>query len=112
MTKIRQTFSPEEFDAIQHAIARLRADTMSVVFGIAGGIALFLATIWLVLRGPAEGQSGVGTHLALLNNYFPGYNVSVFGSFIGFFYGALTGALVGWMIAFVYNMIANRKKTN
>ena len=46
--------------AIQHAIVRLRAAVMSVVFGLAGGALLFFVTIWLVLRGPAPGQTRVG----------------------------------------------------
>ena len=105
------TTSPkEELDVIHHAIARLRADVMSLVFAMIGGIVLFLATIWLVLRGPAEGQTTVGPHLGLLRHYFPGYEVTVLGSFIGFFYGALTGAVLGWIVAFVYNMVADKRR--
>ena len=85
---------------------------MSVVFGMIGGTLFFLATIWLVLRGPTGGQTTVGPHLGLLNNYFPGYEVTVLGSFIGLFYGALTGAVVGWIIAFVYNAVADKRQTN
>jgi hypothetical protein len=109
MTTTR-SFSSEELDTIHGAIARLRADVMSVVFGLAAGTALFMATIWLVLRGPAEGQTAVGSHLGLLRYYFPGYQVTVLGSFIGFLYGALVGALIGWIIAFVYNTLANKRQ--
>jgi hypothetical protein len=98
--------SAEQLRAIQHAIVRLRAAVMSVVFALTGGTFLFLVTIWLVLRGPAPGQTRVGPTLGLLRYYFPGYEVSVWGSFVGFFYGALTGALVGWVIAYVYNSVA------
>ena len=69
-------------------------------------VLVFLVTIWLVLRGPAPGQTRVGPTLGLLRYYFPGYEVSVLGSFIGFFYGALAGALIGWVIAVVYNSVA------
>ena len=110
MTKAAYTFSKEEFDAIHQAIARLRAGIMSVAFGMVGGAALFMATIWLVLRGPAEGQTVVGSNLRLLRFYFPGYDVTVLGSFIGLFYGALTGAAMGWVIAIVYNTIADRRQ--
>jgi len=103
-------FSPEQLRAIDYAIARLRAAVMSVVFGLSGGTLLFILTIWLVLRGPAPGHTEVGPTLGLLRNYFPGYEVTVLGSFIGFFYGALTGGLVGWLIAFIYNAIADKRQ--
>jgi hypothetical protein len=105
MTNSEQQFA-EQMRAIQHAIVRLRAAVMSVVFGLAGGTFLFLVTIWLVLRGPAPGQTRVGPTLGLLRYYFPGYEVSILGSLIGFCYGALVGALVGWVIAVVYNSVA------
>jgi hypothetical protein len=98
--------SAEQMRAIQHAIVRLRASVMSVVFALTGGTFFFLITIWLVLRGPAPGQTRVGPTLGLLRYYFPGYEVSLWGSFVGFFYGALTGALVGWVIAIIYNAVA------
>jgi hypothetical protein len=104
-------FSAEELICIGHAIARLRASVMSVVFGLVAGTALFLATLWLVLRGPAPGSTQVGPTLGLLNNYFPGYEVSVLGSLIGFFYGALSGAIVGWAIAFIYNVVVDKRRS-
>ena len=57
-------------------------------------VLVFFVTIWLVLRGPRPSQTRVGPTLGLLRYYFPGYEVSVLGSFIGFFYGALAGALI------------------
>ena len=108
MIKTEKTISVTELDAIHKAIARLRADVMSLVFGIIGGALLFLLTIWLVVRGPTDGQM-VGPHLELLNQYFPGYEVTVLGSFIGLFYGAITGAVIGWVIAFVYNTVAEKR---
>jgi hypothetical protein len=109
MIKTKKTLSKTELDSIHHAIARLRADVMSLVFGIIGGTLLFLVTIWLVIRGPTGGQATVGPHLGLLNQYFPGHEVTVLGSFIGFFYGALTGATIGWIMAFVYNTVAEKR---
>ena len=110
MINSEKTFSEADLDAIHYAIARLRAGVMSVVFGIIGGTLLFLITIWLVIHGPTDGQATVGPHLGLLNHYFPGYEVSVLGSFIGLLYGALTGAIVGWVIAFVYNTVAEKRR--
>jgi hypothetical protein len=109
MIKTKISFSKTELDTIHRAIARLRAGVMSLVFGIIGGTLLFLVTIWLVILGPTGGHTTVGTHLGLLNHYFPGYEVTVLGSFIGFFYGALTGAVIGWILAFVYNVVADKR---
>ena len=106
MTSSEQQLSAEQMRAIQHAIVRLRAAVMSVVFGLAGGTFLFFVTI---LVGPSRSGArpdSVGPTLGLLRYYFPGYEVSVFGSFIGFFYGALAGALIGWVITIVYNSVA------
>src|SRR5262245_46777271 len=110
MSNNEKLMSAEQLNAIQHAIVRLRAFVMSLVLGLACGSLLFLVTIWLVLRGPAPGQTKVGPTLGLLRNYFPGYEVTLSGSFIGFFYGALTVALVGWIIAVVYNAVAGMRE--
>jgi hypothetical protein len=81
---------------------------MAVTFGMAGGTTLFVATVWLLIRG---GES-VGEHLALLNHFFPGYSVTWLGAPIGFCYGALVGAAAGWTLAKVYNAIAGRRDPN
>ena len=99
----------EQWRTIDRAIARLRASVMAVVFGLLGGAALFVATIWLVIRGPAPGATNVGLTLGLLNNYFPGFEVTWLGSLLGLFYGALTGALIGWAIALIYNLVAAKR---
>ena len=62
----------EEWELVRPAIARLRASVMAVVFALVGGTGLFLATVWLVVRGGPN----VGVHLGLLANYFPGYSVT------------------------------------
>jgi len=63
------------------------------------GGGLFLATIILV----AKGGPNVGQHLQLLANYFPGYRVTVLGSFVGFVYGFVTGYAIGRFVGFIYN---------
>lgn len=85
-------------------MARLRAGIMALVFGMVGGVGLFLATAWLLLRGGAT----VGPTLSLLGNYFPGYSVTWPGAGLGFVYGALVGAAVGWSMARIYNFVARR----
>ena len=63
------------------------------------GTLLFLATIILVLKGGAV----VGPNLQLLEQYFPGYSVSLSGSLLGLAYGFVTGFTGGWGFAFVRN---------
>ena len=88
-----------ELTELNRAVARLRAEVMAIVFGAVGGLAMFVATAWLVLRGGPV----VGPHLGLLGNYFPGYSVSWPGAFLGALYGILCGAIAGWTIAWIYN---------
>ena len=67
------------------------------------GIAIFVATNWLVLKG----GDVVGPHLGLLGQFFIGYEVSFGGSLIGFAYGFATGFSVGYLIARIYNWVAD-----
>lgn len=100
----------EVWQIVRPVIARLRASVMAVAFGLFAGFGLFIATVWLVIRGGPEyeGQMIVGPHLSLLSNYYPGYSVTWGGAFVGFAYAAVTGAIVGYCVAWVYNFIAFR----
>jgi hypothetical protein len=98
----RREANAREVELIAAAVARLRAGIMALVFAFCGGFGLFLATIWLLLRG----GENVGEHLELLSNYFPGYRVSWLGSLLGLIYGALVGAVIGYALAWIYNRLA------
>ena len=87
---------------LDRTIARLRAGIVAIVTGMVGGVALFVATLWLVIQGGPN----VGQHLNLLRAYYPGYSVTWPGSLLGFVYGALTGAILGWCVAWLYNVLA------
>ncbi len=78
---------------------------MAVSFGATGGVSLFVATVWLLVRGGPN----VGQHLALLGNYLPGYSVTWSGAVIGLVYGSLLGAITGATIAWLYNTIASAR---
>lgn len=81
---------------------RLNARAWGIALGLLFGLGLFAATIVLVLKGgPA-----VGRHLGLLSAFFPGYRVTLAGSFIGFVYAFVIGYGVGWTIGRVYNALA------
>jgi hypothetical protein len=87
---------------IERSIARLRVGIAAIVTGMVSGLALFVATLWLVIKGGPN----VGQHLGLLQAYYPGYSVTWAGSLLGFVYGALTGAALGWCVAWLYNLLA------
>jgi hypothetical protein len=80
----------------------LNAKVFGLTLGIVCGLAMFLATNWLVLKGGKP----VGPHLALLSQYFIGYRVSFLGSFVGFLYGFALGTLTGSFVGWFYNKIA------
>ena len=102
-TRDRDTVS--EWLLIDAAVARLRASVMAVVIGLVSGTGLFVATVWLVIRGGPN----VGATLGLLRFYFPGYSVTWPGAFVGFLYAAPLGAAIGWLVAFLYNRIVARR---
>ena len=74
--------------------------------GLLGGVGLFVATAWLLIRGGPE----VGLHLGLLGQYLPGYRVTWVGCVVGFFYGSLVGGALGWSLAWIYNALADRRQ--
>lgn len=77
-----------------------------LTLGVTLGLALFIATNWLVLKGGDK----VGPHLKLLGQYFIGYSVTFKGSILGFIYGFLVGSLCGVVMGWVYNKIAGHRK--
>ncbi|MBI2821632.1 MAG: hypothetical protein HYX74_05355 [Acidobacteria bacterium] len=82
-------------------VLRLNGRILGLVFGLLCGLAIFLATNWLVLRG----GNRVGPHLSLLNNFFVGYSVSFTGSLVGMAYGFGAGYLAGLFVAWTYNRV-------
>ena len=87
-------------------LQRLNTKIQGVVTGIITGLVVFVTTNWLILKG----GDVVGPHLALLGNFFIGYEVSFVGSLIGLAYGFLTGFLVGYVVSNMYNWIAERRE--
>lgn len=92
----------EEERLIERVVVRLNATLTGMVIGILCGAGILLATLWLVIKGGPQ----PGAHLILLSQYFPGYTVTVVGSFIGFMYGFVIGFLCGAFLGLVYNKIA------
>lgn len=82
-------------------VTRLDAMLHGIVTGLLVGLGIFLATNWLVLKG----GDVVGPHLALLGQFFIGYQVTFLGSFIGLAYGFVAGFVLGYVVAALYNWL-------
>jgi hypothetical protein len=91
--------TPAAAEPVILAFARLDRVALGVALGAAFGGLVFLATLYLV----AKGGPNPGRNLALLNQYFAGYRVTVPGAFVGLLYGFLTGFAIGWFVAFLRN---------
>ena len=90
-----------EEQLLKQAVLRLNGNVLGLVMGIIGGLIIFVATNWLVIKGGEV----VGPHLSLLNQFFIGYSVTFVGSLIGAVYGFITGYLSGLLIGWVYNAV-------
>jgi hypothetical protein len=95
----QESTPPADEQALVHEVVRASRNVLGITLGLLCGVGLFLATLVLVIKGGPD----VGAHLSLLNQFFPGYTVTLLGSFVGFFYGFLVGYISGWIVATVYN---------
>lgn len=89
-------------DQMDRAIILLNGKLLGIALGLFSGAALFLMTIFLVVKGGPH----VGEHLNLLSAFFPGYSVSYLGSLIGFGYAFVTGFISGLVLGTIYNKFA------
>ena len=96
----------KEEEKLFTGVLRFNAKALGFVLGLLCGLAIFVATNWLVIKG----GDTVGPHLGLLSQYFIGYRVSFSGSIIGFFYGFAVGTLSGAFIGWLYNKIVDLRK--
>lgn len=87
-------------------LLRLNAITQGIVTGIVAGLAVFIATNWLVLKGGRV----VGPHLSLLGQFFIGYRVTFVGSLIGFAYAFVCGFVAGYLVSSLYNWIVGLRE--
>jgi hypothetical protein len=102
MTESKQVLE----EVVLTRLLRLNATVQGIVTGVLAGLAVFVATNWLLLKGgPA-----VGLHLSLLGHFFLGYRVSFVGSLIGFAYGFACGFVGGYLVAWLYNLIAGLRE--
>ena len=83
------------------AFAKLDRTALGVAVGTLCGLGVFLATLFLLIKGGAV----VGPRLALLGQFFIGYSVTASGAFIGLAYGFVSGFIIGWLIGFFRNSL-------
>lgn len=87
-------------DLIVKTLAKLDTVAMGISLGSLIGLGIFVVTNVLIFKG----GSVVGPNLALLNQYFIGYEVTLTGSLIGLVYGFMSGFILGFLIAFLRNI--------
>ena len=88
-------------------LLRLNATVQGFVTGTVAGLAVFIATNWLVLKGGEV----VGPHLSLLSQFFIGYRVTFIGSLIGFAYAFVAGFVIGYLVARMYNWVVDLRES-
>jgi protoporphyrinogen oxidase len=88
-------------EALTSVFSRLDRLALGVGVGAVAGVALFLATLALVLKG----GDVVGPNLRLVAQYFPGYRVTAAGSIVGLLYASAMGFACGWLFAFLRNAV-------
>jgi hypothetical protein len=95
----------EENRVARRELLRLNAKAWGVATGLLAGLSLFIATVFLVVKGGEH----VGQHLRLLAVYLPGYRVTIPGAFLGFIYMFVIGYALGRMIGWIYNYLTMRR---
>jgi protoporphyrinogen oxidase len=84
---------------LERVFLKLDRVAFGVSLGTVTGLALFIATLILVMKG----GDVVGPNLRLLSEYFPGYRVTASGGALGLIYGFVTGFIGGWLFALLRN---------
>lgn len=78
---------------------KLSIKSFALASGIFWAVIVFLATIFIMLRGGGE-------HLILLAQFFFGYSISYLGAIVGLIYAFIYGAILGALFAWIHNWFA------
>ncbi|MEQ1762818.1 MAG: hypothetical protein ABL984_06670 [Pyrinomonadaceae bacterium] len=89
---------------IIQSLAKLDVLALGIAIGTLAGLTIFLATNFLLYKGQ-DGTDEIGPNLALLGQYFIGYEVSTRGSVMGLVYGFIFGFVFGSLIALLRNSV-------
>ena len=90
-----------ESEQIVQSLAKVDSLALGMALGTVFAVGIFLVTNLLILKGGEK----IGPNLALLGQFFPGYNVTFGGSLLGLLYGFVSGFALGWLIAVIRNII-------
>jgi hypothetical protein len=96
-----ERLSSEEQRVLTNTMLKINEKGWGIALGLTLAMGLFVATNVLVLKGGSD----VGSHLALLRAYFPGYSVTFVGSLIGFVYVFVLGYATGRAVVLIYNRL-------
>jgi hypothetical protein len=84
---------------IAETFSRIDKSAFGIATGCVSGLIVFLATLWLVIKGGPVASAD----LDFLGQYFFGYTVTVTGALWGFGHGFLWGFLFGGLFAYFHN---------
>jgi len=96
----------QQDERLLRVVLGVNNNILGIVIGLVCGLGIFLATVWLVVKGGPR----VGEHLSLLRQYFPGYSVTYLGSVVGLIYGFIVGYVGGWLVAWLYNRFVELRR--
>jgi len=82
---------------------KLSKRALALGTGILWGVAIFLATIYVMIKGG-------GNTLILLQQFFWGYSIGWGGAFLGLIYGFIYGFILAWIWGLLYNAFLGGKK--
>jgi hypothetical protein len=99
-----QGLSDKERELVRQAFEQTSEQGWGLALGVVAALGLFVATVWLVIKGGPV----VGPRLGLLSVYLPGYSVTWPGAFIGAAYMFFLGYGAGRVVATIYNRIVRR----
>jgi len=98
-TRASRSKGPVLDTVVSRIFTRMDKTAFGIAAGTVAGLLLFLATVWLVIKGGPV----VGPLMSLLSQFFFGYTVTVKGAVVGLVYGFLSGFCVGWLFALFRN---------
>lgn len=82
---------------------KLRPTALALTCGIVWGVAVMIATWWLLIIG-----SG-GETISTLKNFYFGYSFSFVGGLVGLVYGFVDGLICGYIFSLIYNAFVKEK---
>lgn len=94
-------------ELLLRAFAKFDKVALGIAVGCAAGLAVFVATALLILKGGDQ----IGPNLELLGQFFIGYEVTWGGAVLGLIYGLVVGFAVGFLVGafrngFVFTYLA------